>query len=352
MVIVAHALVDKTGGVPRPQWKPLALSSALALIAILPVTWPYIAEHRSMPGFHRSLGQTALYSADLFDYVRSNAQMLETRLLALPPGSQAYWPGVIAVMLGIVGAAVIWRTRAPLARLPLFLAATGFVLSFGPIPHIGGRAFWIPLPYALLYFIVPGLSSMRAPARFAVLVALAVVVLAGVGYTKLEARLRRRTQRVGVAVVLLVAAFALAWYRPITLLELPTRESMPAIYRAVAAQPSDMPLLEIPVPATDADEGQTHALRQLFILYHGHPRLDGTSGFVSPRYKEFRRQIQAFPADSAVDAARVMGAKLVLVHYGDYDPSFARILENRVRGSGRLEPVAAEGSDRLYRLGP
>jgi hypothetical protein len=352
LVVGVHAIVEKTGGIPRRQWKALAVSSALALIAILPVTWPYVAEHRSMPGFHRSLGQTALYSADLFDYVRSNAQMLETRLLALPSGHQAYWPGVIAVMLGIVGAAVAWRIRAPLAKLPLSLAATGFVLSFGPIPHIGGRAFWIPLPYALLYFIVPGFSSMRAPARFAVLVALAVVVLAGVGYTKLEARLRRGAQRMGVAAGLSIAAFALAWYRPIPLLELPTRETMPAIYRAVAALPSDQPLLEIPVPATDADEGQTHALRQFFILYHGHPRLDGTSGFVSPRYKEFRRRIQAFPADSAVDAARMMGARLVLVHYGDYPAQIRKGLEVGVGASIHLREISAAGGDVLYRLQP
>ncbi len=351
-VVGVHAVLEKTGGIPRRHWKPLAMSSALALIAILPVTWPYVAEHLSMPGFRRSLGQTALYSADLFDYVRSNARMFETRLLALPSGPQSYWPGVIAVMLGIVGAAVARRTRVPLAKLPLFLAATGFVLSFGPVPHVGGRVFWIPLPYALLYFVVPGFSSMRAPGRFAVLVALAVVVLAGVGCTRLEARLGRTAPRVVAAFVLALAAFALAWYRPIPLLELPTRETMPAIYRAVAAQPSDQPLLEIPVPATDADEAQTHALRQLLILYHGHPRLDGTSGFVSPRYKEFRRRIQAFPADSALNAATAMGATLVLVHYGDLASIHVGVLEGRVRAAERLRAITREGTDALYRLNP
>src|SRR5258705_13660421 len=112
--------------------------------------------------------------------------MLETRLLALPSGPQAYWPGVIAVMLGIVGAVVARRTRAPVAKLPLLLAAAGFVLSFGPVPHVGGRVLWIPLPYALLYFVVPGFSSMRAPARFAALVALGGVGPAGLGYTGLR----------------------------------------------------------------------------------------------------------------------------------------------------------------------
>jgi hypothetical protein len=352
MVVVAHALFERTGGIPRGQWKALAVSGTLALIAVLPVTWPYIAERLAMPGYRRTLGQAALYSADLLDYVRSNPWIHETRHLGLMSGPQSYWPGLIAIMLGIVGVVAVRRMRTPLAKVPLSLTAIGFILSLGPIPHIGGRAFMIPLPYALLYFIVPGFASMRAPARFAVLVALAVVVLAGVGYSKLEIRIARRATRAAVAVALALGAFALGLFRPITLLELPTRNTMPLIYRAVAAQPRNWPLLEIPVPATDADEGDTHALRQLLLLYHGHPRLDGTSGFVSPRYKEFRRRIQAFPADSALDAASRMGATLVLVHYGDYGPLQAGFLDDRVGESRRLQLVAREGTDRLYILRP
>jgi len=55
----------------------------------------------------------------------------------------------------------------------------------GPDPSRAGARIWIPLPYAALYYLIPG-SVMRSPARFASLFVLSMSVLAVFGYERLR----------------------------------------------------------------------------------------------------------------------------------------------------------------------
>lgn len=334
----------------RHSGPALGLAAAAAIVAVVPIAWPYTQQHMATPGYHRTLGEAALYSADLLDYFRTNPGLPGARLPWMPSGPQSYWPGFFAVALGLVGAYSVWKQRDGLSGLPVALAAVGWVLSLGPILHVAGRTIPVPLPYGLLYFMVPGISGMRAPARLAVLVALGMAVLAGIGYERVKSVFRSRaTVRVGT-IALAWAIVAGALYRPVTWLDLPRGETIPSIYRHVAA--GHGALLELPVPATDGDESATHALRQFAVLYHGMPRLDGVSGFVSPRYREFRRVIQSFPNDAALAAAYSLGARSIIVHYGDYTETTRADLARRVTLSRRLSLVAREGNDALYILEP
>ncbi|HTM00302.1 MAG TPA: hypothetical protein VL503_04145 [Candidatus Omnitrophota bacterium] len=344
------ARIGRVGTAHPIRWRALALATLIALIAVAPVVVPYVLQRTAEHGLHRTLGESALYSADLLDYVRTNPGSLAARLPWAVTGSHSYWPGLIAVAFCLMGILAAWRGRDRLAAIPVALAGSGFVLSLGPILHLAGRAIPIPLPYALLYYVVPGVSGMRAPARFAVLVALGVAVLAGIGYERSLPLLRVRSHRriLTLALVLLVVVGDV--YRPAPGLPLPNQDTIAPIYRRLAATPGTDPVLEIPVPATEADENVTHALRQYALLGHGRPRLDGVSGFVTPRYREFRRIVQSFPARDALTAAKSFGARWVIVHYGDYAPERRADLGRRVAAEPGLESIAREGSDVLYRL--
>jgi sugar phosphate isomerase/epimerase len=111
-------------------------------------------------------------------------------------------------------------------------------------------------------------------------------------------------------------------------------------------------VLEIPVAARDADEDEAYALRQYYALFHGKPRLDGASGFVSPAYREFRRVAQSFPDPPALDAARDLGARLVVVHYGDLKPEERAGIAARVGAEPRLTRLATFGDDAVFALQP
>ncbi|HEY6808800.1 MAG TPA: hypothetical protein VI160_08425, partial [Gemmatimonadales bacterium] len=347
--VAVHAGVSRFPAATRARAGPLALAAAGSALAVLPVMLPYLLQRLSMPAYHRTLGETALYSADMLDYFRTNPNVRES--LLLPGGPQSYWPGLVCVFLAVAGVFDIVRRHDRVATLLPILAVTAWILSLGPILHVAAHAIRVPLPYAALYF-VPGFSSMRAPARIAVLVALCASVLSGIGGRRLYDRLGRGTAAWTAFAMLTAAAIALAWYRPIPLLALPRSETMPRIYAFVAAQPDRFPLLEVPVPRDEASETRRDALRQLMILYHGKPRLDGVSGFASPRYDAFRREIQSFPDDAALASASALGARLILVHYGDLALARRRALEGQVTAARRLRLVARAGDDALYRLEP
>src|SRR5690606_32795960 len=104
---------------------------------------------------------------------------------------------VAVIMLAAIGLLVASRRlRAALVpstnlRLPaalFFLAAV--LLSLGPVPESQGRELGVEGLYAWLYAYVPGFDGLRAPARFAMVGYVFLMILAGYGLARLD-RLRR-----------------------------------------------------------------------------------------------------------------------------------------------------------------
>jgi len=371
VVIVGSYLALVRGQTPPREHRLLWVGLLLAgLAAISPVTLPYIEQRHALPEFGRSLGETAMYSADLTDYVRWHPNSLAATRFGTPSGRQPYWPGTVVVLLTTIWIAAClrrppdpavghrqasaWaslRARLNLLGDPgamLFLSAIGLVLSLGPVLHVAGRLLWIPLPYALLYSTLPGFASMRAPARMSVLVALGLAVVAGHSWSWI----RKRNARLAIWLVALAIVFLFldSWIRPIPTASIPKLDRIPAIYAWLATQPAKTPFLEIPVPREDSDETAIDSYRQLLVLVHGQPRLDGSSGFTSPRYQSFRLAMQDFPKDPAIDALSRMGGKLMIVHFGDVSPGRREDLERSLALQKRLLPRARFGDDAAYEL--
>jgi hypothetical protein len=385
----------------RLPWKRIVLVSGVLLLLILPGLVPYLEQQWAMPSFKRSLGTTALHSADLLDYAKVN---VENRLGQLAPGflsSQGYWPGLVAVVFAVVAIvglarrsraasrradevtadAAIRGAAAPEAAAPtrsqwislrvaralgtkfrrwavgmgvwgyfILLGAMAFLLSLGPVLQVAGRRFLVPLPYGVAYFVIPGFASMRAPGRFAGLVVLAAAVLAGLGFHFLARRLGS-PGRIRILFAASMAAAAVgAWSVPVPLTVFPRQETMPEAYRWIARQPGDFAILELPAPLSEPEEGLIDAIRQVYTLYHGKTRLDGVSGFLPPRYRIFRQLIQGFPRPGPLRAARRLGAHYILFHYGDLDPERAETLRQEAARAPGLEVVAEFGPDVIYEL--
>lgn len=331
----------------RIPWRRIAVAAAGALVLVLPVALPYLIQRRALPEFHRSLGDSALWSADLLNYLQLPPENVLSRIWPAVANAQGLFPGLVAVVLAAVA---LRRRRAPETSLFTLLGAGGAVLSLGPILQVAGHRLWIPLPYALCYYVVPGFASMRAPVRFAVLVALAAAVLAGFGFDRLRRR-GPRWRRWLFPTALAMAA-VLAWSPEIPFVTVPDREPIPPVYTWLRDRPGKEPVLEVPVPATEPQETVVDVRRQYYVLLHGKPRLDGSSGFTSRRYQRFRLRLQAFPDADAVDAIRDMGAKLVIVHYGDYRPDRRERIRREAAASPSLKQVAVFGEDTVYAVEP
>lgn len=352
--VLAHALA-----VRRIGWRDLitprtAAALLVAALLILPVAYPYWMERAAAPDFRRTIHQSTLYAADPFDYLRVNVFNRTRGFIGPLSGDLAYWPGLVTIVLATLGI-VAWRRmpgRGGEAGIAALVALVGFVLSLGPFLRLAGHQTAIQLPFVLLFRHVPGFDAIRAPGRYAVVVLLGGVMLAGLGYEHARRRLAYRGRRAtaALAVVSLVLGVVDSYSVPVPMVPFPDLRHPPAVYRWLREWPRDGAVLELPCPAYEKDERMVDAVRQLYTHVHRRPRLDGVSGFVPVATRELRLAVQEFPGARALEAAARSGARLIVMHYGDLAPGARQTLRARAAREPRLRTLAAFGDDVVYEL--
>src|SRR5262249_22203468 len=129
------------------------------------------------------------------------------------------------------------------------IAACGVLFSAGPFLRLG--ALTVPLPYLLLYNYLPGFSTIRVPARFFIVVALALSALTGYAVARLASRWPRATWLGAIALFGIAAVHAAPTAVPVTSAHLGARA--PAIYRWLAAQAPGGSIVELPGAIADDD---------------------------------------------------------------------------------------------------
>jgi hypothetical protein len=341
-------------------WRDLLLAALAVSAACAPCLLPYL-ELRELEGGRRGIQEVERFSADLYGYLTAPGplRLWGGVLEAYRKPEGGLFPGVVPLLLAVVGLRDGLRGPArarpgPLAGFFAVAALLAFALSLGPVVAAGGR----PLasgPYALVYAHLPGYDGVRVPARFAMLLALFLAILGGVGARAIE----RRGRSGAVALLVLSACFlAESTAAPLPLNRrfasrhyttppLITLAPTPRIYAAVAALPPGAVLAEFPfgVPAFEV-RYMFHSLR------HGRPLVNGFSGW-APRSYNARRRLLGWPPDDPVSSASALlgsGATHVVVHEWAW----------RRKGKGRevslwlersgARVVAADGADQLYAL--
>jgi len=249
------------------------------------------------------------------------------------------------------------RTRVFLRERGYFVAVllAAMWLSLGPIPQSLGRPVEIVAPYRLLLEYVPGFDGVRVPARFAMIVALALAALAGYGAAWVSrARLGRAILFVAAVIAVLEGtrlpfivngAYALRDFNtPEARLFRPARA--PAVYREFAAQPSDAVLIELPLGPPDFD------LRAMFYsVVHWRPLVNGYSGFYPPHYGRLITALSEIPrhADVSIEALRSTGATHLILHQAAYRDGEGEATAQVLTAAGATE-LFRDGSDLLFLL--
>ena len=277
LALVGIAELRRTHIPARRMFMQGAVVALLLTAAILPVARAYYS-NRQQHAMRRSMEDIIHFSADLRDFVSAPHQLAIWRLLPAGGSDHELFPGLVAIVLGIVAVAG-FRRRSTTVVVYSAIAIAAFVLSFGPEPAAWGHRLPFPGPYRLLLAIVPGLDGLRAPARLATVLVLALGVLAAFGAAWVLDRVGAR-RRVPVAMAMLVAVIAEGWMAP-----------MPVACFDPAGDPKDRSAyeylrtlppggaLELPVslgvPAREY-------LYEYMTLVHGHPVVNGHSGYQSP----------------------------------------------------------------------
>jgi hypothetical protein len=314
--------------------------------------------------FHR---EQVEYSADLAAYLMPqvlhplwgravNAWLVEHPLGAPTEGRV----GLAVTALALSGVAL--AARRPGAALWGAIGLAGLLLSLGPRLHAGGVDLGLPGPYALLGEL-PLVGFGRAPARFAVLPALAAAVLAGSGLEVLAgAARRRRGPLAGRATALALTALLLFETLPAPY---PT-EAMPSLALAerIAAAAGAGAVLELPYFADDAP-------RMLYQTVHQRPIFSGYISRQPPKPLLERAPVLAdlmrpagqpdiVPVDAPLAVLATFGVTLIVVYRPPYyrpdvatrAPSEAQ-LRQRVEALLRVAgPDWEDETGALYRVPP
>ncbi|MEM7032793.1 MAG: hypothetical protein AAF629_24805, partial [Chloroflexota bacterium] len=199
------------------------------------------------------------------------------------------------------------------------------IFSLGPLLQINGKFLFpldnllreqnipqditFPLPFALLHYL-PIIRANRVPARFSVVLGLALAVLAAYGiFWCLKHLKRSNAMTVGASIVIggLVLFDQLALPMPLTAAEVPT------IYESIGAENEDFALLQFPLGWRNSFGvfGAERTQIQYYQHVHQKPTLGGNISR-APAYKfDYYRRIPLFQAfaqtqlpnsDPAVDA--------------------------------------------------
>jgi hypothetical protein len=227
------------------------------------------------------------------------------------------------------------------------LVAAGVVLSAGPYLELpgGGR---VPMPYLLLFHLVPGFSAVRAPRRFFIVVATALAALAGLAVARWTARLSPRA-RVAVAALGVLACAVVAAPRPAAVEPVVLGDDAPLVYRWLAKQREEGGVLELPATVSDNDiVGNLRNARYMVAsTIHWHPLLNGLTGHPPPSAALLTAVTRRLPDREAL-AVLVDGfdVRWIVLHRDALDATArARWPESGIAG---LERVGRFGTDDVY----
>jgi hypothetical protein len=266
-----------------------------------------------------------------------------------------------------------WREMDPWHRGLLLGGLLSFALSF-------------PVVYFPLMHVVPGLHSMRAPARFAAFVSLTVAFLMGWGLDRLADRAReawgagpsrpaapaaparwsgmRQLAAAAALAIWLVPAAVLAIElapRPVRWVQVLQENEFPEVYSWIAGRPEIHALVEVPLRPN-----WTEAAYMYYSTRHWKPIANGYSSFVPASYHELAPTVRLLPESDGFELLERMGIGHLVVHSdllvkrqeGESQEeadargaAMVREWEQRFLGR-RIELVYRGDPDRVYRLIP
>lgn len=193
----------------------------------------------------------------------------------------------------------------------LLVSAGSFLVALGP--SVSGQ----PGPYRLLYNYVPGFDGLRVTSRLAVVGLLGIALLAALGVAEIARWLRSRSRWAPVAViaVLSVAMMAEVAVHDVRRAEAWDSAEVTAVYDELARRPDGI-VLELPIISElgSVNWPFVEAPRMSLAADDGLPRINGYSGSWPNGYLEDTVLLGTFPEPAALERARELGVRYVVVH--------------------------------------
>jgi hypothetical protein len=303
----------------------LTAGAAVAALLAVPYAWPYLQTSRTMV---RRLSEVSTYSAHLWNYLAS-------------AGSGRFWgwtsdriggvelnlfPGLFAILLAL--ASVLNHRR----RLVIVYAVLAFVMID---LSLGLNGFL----YEWLSDRVPALHGLRSPARFGILAACAVAMLAALGVQALT-EFAAASSRVAsfIAPALVVAIAIEGSTMGMQLMDVPTVASDDLNVYTTIRRIGPGPILELPLPRLDRLPGYD-AMFTLWSTMHWHPIVNGYSGYYPFEFAQTVVRTEHFPDDQSIAQITNIGVRYIVVHRAFYEQAAYRALLDAISQRRELSPL-------------
>ncbi len=400
----------------------LALAAAAVFLIVLPFALPYLRLHQNIPEFSRPKHEIAIFSANIGSYFKALPESLfygsgPWILKTLPLGSEkVLFPGLVVSALALIGLVTGWRRKrrrpaedferedtdgeaastameqeAEAAAGPtvdkvaprppntgaaawadkifyILLGLTGFLFSFGPYGSSGD--YHLP---SLIFYKLGLFSFIRVPARFALLLFLALAVLAGYGVAWLESRVKEKTKSwprgrwvwpfLGGVLVILMVLDVTVW--GVSISRVPVGDEVPQVYSWLKEQPGQV-MVDAPFektapemlndpelllyPANEAAYFARESLSVYYSTFHWKKILNGYSGYIPYHYCKTVVEMQDFPSARSVDLLRGVGVDYVVWHWDWVDPADVETTRAKMNGWPGLVNLGDFGQETVYQV--
>lgn len=226
---------------------------------------------------------------------------------------------------------------------------TSFILSFGPVFKWKEKTFkffgkiFIPLPYVLLYYTIPGFQAMRTPSRWMVMMAFGMAGIITLALSKYKGRYKN-VVIFSALVIAIVGGIKVNFVPPIA----PRPGDFPKVYDWLMETDGDA-ILEYPMYtwASPNNGLQKEFFRMMYSLKHKKNLVNGGSGYMPPsRQKLLGRINSKFPEKEIVDTLTNFGIDYVVVHKDEID----NVTFRKIDKWGRELLVWNDLDDYVYKL--
>ena len=345
----------------RPRdWRHAVLIGVawlMALVPLLPILLTYREVH-ALYGLEWQLDTIRRLSADVASVVNASPLLsLWGHLRVFPkPEGDLFTGFTVVAIVAISICVLVWRRRSHAARADasprsafvFYILATlaMFLLALGPSPTWMGRTIVDSGPYAWLMEL-PGLSSMRVPARFGMLMALCLSMAATLAFATLASAsastgaspsaspVNARRLR-WVTVGLALAILSESWIGAMPLWDPPRHWNI---------RRSDVSGALLVLPMLNS---MNEAAAMYRAMPHGRPLVNGYSGHAPPWYRSLALGLNNYdPAVLEVLAASGV-THIAVVLRNDVDGAWRRYAATRAHPVN----VSTDSPFALYALNP
>jgi len=361
---------------PRPGFRKLVIGAAVAAFLAGLIVGPVVSKQLSISGeqsWDRKQDTVRKLSASEYDYVRSPWRgPLVGNTFGKPRFSLS--PGAACLILAAVGSVTGLRVRETrkLSIFVLLFVLTALFLSKGPTWTVGGQ-----VPFLHLAEWLPGLSAIRSPHRFAVLVQIGCVVLAAMSFAgsnraadsdattdnedvtenvhlALPTSPPTKWQRVTHwgRVALLCGVLIESWPTNPGMYSMPEHDQQRSWIEWLRTEthPDDI-VANLPFPSSrSVSDYQDTTVAMFWSTYHKRRLAGGYSGFFPKAFVQLKRDVQSFPDDKSVLELRKSGVRWCVVNVDELKSANVDELTDQSLLSLRFE--TDDGKTRVYEVLP